>query len=146
MTEFAWPCMNSSSCYSGAAVAFHAQSLLRAHVQSEDKRQIRLDICFVTAGGTPTPQEATQAQNHGSCASINGGGIENGPLRHLPSPFEGRNFCHVCCMSLRAFSTTDQIKSEKLDDFCFLLFEVQKECTRLRVPQFRSFISYKNKP
>ena len=30
--------------------------------------------------------------SHGSCASIDGGGIENGPPLHLPSPFEGRKF------------------------------------------------------
>ena len=37
--------------------------------------------------------------SHGSCASIDGGGIENGPPLHLPSPFEGRKkklFCYHC--------------------------------------------------
>jgi len=54
--------------------------------------------------------------SHGSCASIDGGGIENGPPLHLPSPFEGRK---KNCFAIIARIFDDQKSENFLDDFLF---------------------------
>ena len=54
--------------------------------------------------------------SHGSCASIDGGGIENGPPLHLPSPFEGRKKIFFAVIA-RIFD--DQKSENFLDDFLF---------------------------
>ena len=54
--------------------------------------------------------------SHGSCASIDGGGIENGPPLHLPSPFEGRKKIFFAIIA-RIFD--DQKSEIFLYDFLF---------------------------